>query len=602
VTIGARVEDDGTTTFRVWAPDHDRVELQLAAGGGVRAEPMARDAAGYHATRVDDVPPGTRYRFGLGDAGCRPDPASRFQPDGPDGPSVVVDHRFGWSDTTFRAPGPADLVVYELHVGTFTPAGTFDAVVPQLEPLRDLGVTAIELMPIAQFPGERNWGYDGVAPFAAQASYGGPDGLRRLVDAAHRAGIAVLLDVVDNHLGPEGNHLADFGPYFTERYRTPWGAALNFDGPGSDEVRRFFVESARWWTVDCHVDGLRLDAVHAIVDPTGHPFVQQLAEDVRASAHAAGRDVVIVAESAENDARLVRSTARGGFDLDGVWSDDFHHALHVALTREREGYYGDYHAPDDLATALERAWVYVDRWSAFRGRTYGTDPTGVPAERFVVCAQNHDQIGNRARGERLPRLTGPGGPEIAAAAVLLSPFTPLLFMGEEYGEPAPFPYFVSHTDPALVEAVRRGRAAEVNDVVGADAPDPQAESTFRAAVLHRELAGVEPHCRRLAWYRALLALRRGHPALRDRDLQRVDVRVDGDAVVVRRGTSPTVLIVVLHPGPGDATVGVGPGGATVVLDSGAEDFAGTGSARLAGDRLHLRGRQAVVLEPDAPPR
>ncbi len=463
-------------------------------------------------------------------------------------------------------------------------------------PSHALGVTAIELMPVAQFPGGRNWGYDGVAPFAAQASYGGPDGLRRLVDEAHRAGIAIVLDVVHNHLGPEGNHLADFGPYFTDRYRTPWGDAPNFDGAGSDEVREFFVESARWWTSGCHVDGLRLDAVHAIVDASATPFVGELTDAVHDVAASDRHPRLVIAESATNDARLVRERAAGGLGVDAVWSDDFHHALHAALTGERSGYYADYDRLEDLATAFERGWVYDNRYSAFRGHRFGSDPTGLPPTRFVVCAQNHDQVGNRARGERLEALTGPGGPEVAAAAVLLAPFVPLLFMGEEYGDPAPFPYFVSHTDPDLVRAVREGRAAEFADLVGADSPDPQDPATFASAVLRRSLAGTGHHARRLHWYRALLEVRaaRGVPP---EDLRSIRADVQGAAVVVQRGRDTPELVLVLHFGAGPGTVALGDPDLRVLLDSGATEFAATGAGTVAGAELSVHGRQAVVLGP-----
>jgi maltooligosyltrehalose trehalohydrolase len=602
VTLGAAVDDEGGTRFRVWAPYHERVAVRLFPGAGdERDVAMRREARGHHAVTVPDAGPGTRYSFVLGDGRVRADPASRSQPDGPEGASEVVDHRWPWRDEAFHPPAMADLVLYELHVGTFTPEGTFDAVVPALRDLQALGVTAIELMPVAEFPGSRNWGYDGVAPFAAQSSYGGPDGLRRLVDEAHRVGLAVVLDVVHNHLGPEGNHLADFGPYFTDRYRTPWGDAPNFDGAGSDEVREFFVESARWWTSGCHVDGLRLDAVHAIVDAGATPFVGQLTDAVHADGARERRPRVVIAESAANDARLVRDRAAGGLGLDGVWSDDFHHALHAALTGERGGYYADYASLDELATASTRGWAYADRYSAFRGHRFGSDPAGLPADRFVVCAQNHDQIGNRARGERLEAITGPGGPEVAAAAVLLAPFVPLLFMGEEYGDPAPFPYFVSHTDPELVAAVRQGRAEEFADLVGIDAPDPQDPATFASAVLDRASAARGAHRRRLDWYRALLALRTAHPALRGRDLAATTACVQGDALVLGRAHDGASLVTVLHFGEGPATVALPAADLTVLLDSGTDDHADTGPAGFAGDTLTVTGRHAVVLGSPAGP-
>jgi maltooligosyltrehalose trehalohydrolase len=510
---GATPLADGSTRFEVWAPHAGTLAVRLEADG--RTVPLARLGDGVFGAVVPGVGPGTDYRLVV-DERALPDPVSRHQPHGVHGPSRVVDpHAFRWSDDGWRGVGLADLVIYELHVGTFTEAGTFDAVAADVPRLRDLGVTAIEIMPVAEFPGARNWGYDGVHLYAPHSAYGGPDGLKRLVDAAHAAGLGVVLDVVYNHLGPEGNYVAVFGPYFTARYRTPWGEAINFDDAESDEVRDWVTENAAYWIREFHVDALRLDAVHAIYDASPVHILAAIAEAAHDAAEAAGRHALVIAESDQNDARLVRPPERGGLGLDGVWSDDFHHAVHVALTGERDGYYVDFAGVDPIAKALRDRFVYDGRRSPFRRRRQGAPATDVPRERFVVCVQNHDQIGNRALGERLTTLVPPPAQRLAAALLLLSPYVPLLFMGEEYGETNPFLYFVSHGDPALVEAVRRGRREEFASFAwSGEVPDPQDEETFRRSRLDRTRLDDPAHAARLRLHRELLALRRTLPALR----------------------------------------------------------------------------------------
>lgn len=544
---GARLLGAQTTQFRVWAPGASRVELQIERPGRELA-PMQRSEAGYWERTEDSAPAGTRYRYRVDGGSPRPDPASRFQPEGVHGPSEVIDAAFGWTDQGWTAPPLDRCVLYELHVGVFTPEGTFDAIVPRLEELRELGVTLIELMPVAQFPGARNWGYDGVFPFAAQNSYGGPDGLRRLVDACHGRGIGVAMDVVYNHLGPEGNYLAEFGPYFTGRHRTPWGPAINFDGPASDEVRRYFIENALAWVRDFHMDALRLDAVHGIFDSSAYPFLEELADAVRALAARLGRRVHVIAESDANDPRLIRPKCAGGYGLDAQWADGFHHALRVLMTGEREGYFQDYGELRHLAKAFEEGFVYTGEYSTFRGRRHGAPARDVSAERFVVCSQNHDQAGNRMLGERLASLVRYEDLKLAAAAVILSPHTPLLFMGEEYGEPAPFLYFVSHSDPDLVEAVRRGRAQEFAAFSWrGEPPDPQAEETFLRSKLDSTLRGRERHAQLLAYYKELLRLRREVSALAslDKDTLSVEISEESRALLVRRWRDDDETILVL---------------------------------------------------------
>jgi maltooligosyltrehalose trehalohydrolase len=501
----------GRTRFRVWAPSVRQLAVRVVSPEA-RHHALSPVGGGYHEATLAGILPGARYFYDLDGRADRPDPASRLQPEGVHGPSEVVDPAFAWSDSGWRGIPWADVVLYELHVGTFTPAGTFDAAIEQLDRLRELGVTAVELMPLAQFPGTRNWGYDGVYPWAVQHSYGGPAGLKRFVDAAHRRGIAVVLDVVYNHLGPEGNYLSQFGPYFTDHYRTPWGTALNFDGRDSDAVRDYFVGNALRWIEEFHIDGLRLDAVHAIYDFSARPFLSELSAEVDALAARLGRPVHLIAESDMNDPRMVRPRERGGHGLTAAWNDEFHHALRVLLTGERAGYYRDFGTVADLAKAFTDRFVFTGEYAARFGRRHGVSAADVPADRFLAYTQNHDQVGNRMLGERPNTLVHPEARKLAAAAVLLSPFTPMLFMGEEYGEPAPFLYFVSHGDPQLVHAVREGRRREFAAFAWAgEPPDPQDPETFRRSVIDPSLRHHDGHRELHAFYAHLLRLRRRLP-------------------------------------------------------------------------------------------
>lgn len=511
-TLGAIPIEPGRVAFRVWAPRADAVDLRITSPNE-RTVPMRPAPQGHFEATIGDIEPGMRYVYRINGQEL-PDPASRFQPEGVHGPSEVVDPFFEWSDAGWIGARLEDLVFYELHVGTFTAGGTFDDAIEHLNELCDLGVTAIQFMPVAAFPGRRNWGYDGVAPFAVQASYGGPTGLKRFVDAAHRAGLAVALDVVYNHLGPEGNYLAEFGPYFTDKHRTPWGPAVNFDGAGADEVRRFFIESAVRWIDEFHIDALRLDAVHAILDQSAYPFLQELGEAVHNAADRLGRRAHVIPESDLNDPRLVRSVEHGGFGLDAQWSDDFHHALHALLTGEHGGYYRDFGGVEHLASAYNGGYTYTGQRSVFRNRRHGASGDDLPSRRFVVFAQNHDQIGNRPGGDRLATLVGFERQKLALGAVLASPFIPLLFMGEEYGEPAPFLYFVEHGDEDLIEAVRRGRREEFTAFQWrAEPPDPQSPETFERSRPDRALAQRDPHRTLRTFCGELLRLRTAHPAL-----------------------------------------------------------------------------------------
>jgi maltooligosyltrehalose trehalohydrolase len=595
---GAMPLPDGGARFSVWAPNAWLVEVVLLRDGRSEAHPLARDAGGVHTGTVSRVPPGTDYSYRLDGAAERPDPVSRWRPQGVHGPTRVVDPAaFQWTDPAWRGIETADLVIYELHVGTFSPAGTFDGVIERLSSLRELGVTALEIMPVAEFPGTRNWGYDGVSPYAVQSSYGGPNALKRLVDAAHRTGLAVLLDVVYNHLGPEGNYLAEMGPYFSDRYRTAWGHGFNLDGPDSDEVRRYVVDNAVYWITEYHLDGLRLDAADRIVDLGPVHIAEEIGVAVHAQGDALGRRALVIAEIDANDPRWVRGREVGGYGLDAHWSDDFHHAVHVALTGERTGYYRDFTEPGALARALGGRYVNDGRYSPHRRRKHGRPATDVPADRFVVAVQNHDQIGNRARGERLAALVAPEALRLAAALLLLSPYVPLLFMGEEHGETNPFLYFVSHGDPALVESVREGRRREFEAFVwDGEIPDPQAEDTFESSRPRWERAETAGGARLRALYRDLLRLRRSEHALRPGSAT-ITVRNDEEAgwVAVRYETEGEVLEGIFNLSPGAVAVPPDPSRRwSIVLSTDAPGYGGMGQARLERD-VHLPARTAVLL-------
>ncbi len=578
--LGATPLADGRCHFLVWAPGAEKVEV--VAQGAAPAMLQAQQD-GYHRAVLEGISAGTRYHYRLGEGRLRPDPASRWQPEGVHGPSQVFDpSAFRWSDQQWRGIDLEQYISYELHVGTFTADGTFEALIPDLPRLKQLGITAIELMPVAQFPGSRNWGYDGAYPFAVQNSYGGPAGLQTLVNAAHQHGLAVILDVVYNHLGPEGNYLAEFGPYFTDRYRTPWGPAINFDGEQSDEVVRYFVENALGWLREFHVDALRLDAVHGIVDRNAQPFLQLLAKAVARFGSESGRKVFLIAESDLNDSRILRPAQEGGDALDAQWNDDFHHALHALVTGERDGYYQDFGSIAGLARSLREGYVYSGQYSSFRRRRHGNSSREVPAGRLVVFSQNHDQVGNRMRGERLSALVDFETQKLCAGMVLFSPFLPLLFMGEEYGEKAPFLYFTSHSDPQLVEAVRKGRSEEFAAFrwVGTP-PDPQTEGTFSASKLNRDLLDQEPHRTLSRFYQELMRLRKSLPALCELSKERLETSMGEGALwlSMRRWSAAgdeALLLANFGQEKAEIPVRSWPGSWTLVLDSAADQWRGPG--------------------------
>jgi maltooligosyltrehalose trehalohydrolase len=507
VALGANPLSGGTWEFVVWAPNRESVWLHLS-GPDQGSIAMTKDASGYHQALVSGVDPDSHYVYRFDDGQEFPDPASRFQPQGVHRPSQTVDlTAFHWTDDDWKPPSLEETIFYELHVGTYSPEGTLDSLCGYLPQLAALGVTTIELMPVAQFPGSRNWGYDGVYPFAVQNSYGGPLALQRFVNAAHAHGLAVALDVVYNHLGPEGNYAPQYGPYFSNKYRTPWGEAINFDGPQSGPVRRFFIENALFWFEKYHIDVLRLDAIHGIFDFGACHFLAELENEVKRAAAQLGRDLHLVAESDLNDARVLHPPDKGGYGLPAQWSDDFHHALYTLLTHETQGYYADFGSVSHLASVLREGWFYQGQYSGYRRRRHGNSPHGIPRSHFVVCSQNHDQVANR--GERLSTLVNLEAQKLAAGMVLLSPFVPLLFMGEEYGETSPFLYFTSHGDKDLIEAVRRGRREEHSGLGWKhEMPDPHDETTLGNSRLQQHLQESDGHRAMRRFYEELIRFRR----------------------------------------------------------------------------------------------
>lgn len=564
---------------------------------------MERDASGYFRVAVEGIEPGARYSYRL-DGDLRPDPASRFQPDGVHKASQVVDpSTFRWTDHAWKGVKLRDSVFYELHVGTYTREGTLSALIRHLDRLADLGITTIELMPLSQFPGARNWGYDGVFPFALQNSYGGVADLQSFVDAAHAKKLAVCLDVVYNHLGPEGNYLNDYGPYFTDFYHTPWGSALNFDGRQSDHVRHFFIQSALYWLETFHLDALRLDAVHSIYDASANPFLAELSNEVRALSQRQGREILLIAESDLNDARMAFPTGpeAEGLGMHGQWSDDFHHSLHALITKETAGYYGDFGTIHHLAKTISNGWYYDGIYAPHRERRHGNSPLKLEPEQFVVCIQNHDQVGNRALGDRISQLTDFEGLKLVAGATILSPFTPMLFMGEEYGERAPFQYFISHGDQVLIDAVRKGRQAEFSHFGWkGQIPDPQSEETFERSRLDHSLAEHEPHRTLWLFYKTLLEYRRTRNLS---NIRPTSVEELPSAILVLRDTGSTRLASLFHFGDSTTYLSfkLSPGKWTKRLDSADPKWRGPSAspAKLEGGdavQLPLQPRSFVVYE------
>lgn len=527
--------------FSVWAPKAEKVDVLV----NEKRYPMSPGQGGWWTVNLPQVSAGQDYAFSVDGSKPLPDPRSPWQPEGPEGPSRILDHgAFQWTDQSWQARPLGSAIIYELHVGTFTPTGTFDAVIDKLPYLVDLGITHIELMPVAEFEGHRGWGYDGVNLFAPHHAYGGPEGLKRLVNACHAHGLAVILDVVYNHLGPSGNCLPQFGPYFTEHHHTLWGAAVNFDDQDSVEVRDYFCSNALMWLRDYHFDGLRLDAIHAYADDSAIHFLEQVSRAVDDLETSLGRHLVLIAESDLNNPRVIQPYAAGGYGMDAQWSDDFHHALHRTITGEKDGYYADFNGLPDLVRALCHGFVYDGRYSVNRRRVHGRPGLGLDGRGLLGYIQNHDQIGNRAQGERISHLVGINLARVAAALVLTSPFVPMIFQGEEWGASTPFLYFTDYQDPELGRAVSQGRQREFTPF-GWDpeeVPDPQDPETFGKSQLSWDEPDHEPHASIHEWYRQLIRLRRQIPDLAAGPLDRVSARADesGRGLIIHRG-SVTIL-------------------------------------------------------------
>jgi maltooligosyltrehalose trehalohydrolase len=588
--------------FTVWAPQKDKLELIIDGG---KPLPMTRDDFGYWTVTSISASAGSHYHYRIDSEKVLPDPASRWQPDGVHGASAIPDPDFIWSDSGWKGLHLRELIVYELHVGTFTSEGTFNGVASRLDYLQDLGVNAIELMPVAQFPGSRNWGYDGVFPYAVQHSYGGPLALKSLVNEAHARGIAVILDVVYNHQGPEGNYLGEFAPYFTDKYHTFWGSAINFDDAWSDGVRQYYIQNALMWLDEFQLDGLRLDAVHAIRDFGASHFIHELTDAVDLLQERTGRKKNLIAELDLNDPKYVRPKKSGGYGMSGQWVDEFHHALHSLVTGERDGYYEDFGSPHHLAKALQSSYVYTGEYSIHRKRKFGLSPGGLSYGHFVVFAQNHDQVGNRMLGNRLTTMLDFEPLKLIAAAMLLAPQVPMLFMGEEYGETNPFQYFISHTDEKLVDMVRKGRKEEFSYFKWeGEVPDPQSESVFNQCVLSWNYHTNSSQTALFRLYKHLINLRKTSDALHSRELDHMRVFDPGARKVIafeRRGEQLVVLVILNFENssitfdiPGEIAF------AEKAFDTSALQWRGPGELSpmsvTAGQKILLHKQSAVVYQ------
>jgi maltooligosyltrehalose trehalohydrolase len=589
--VGAIPLENGMYRFTVWAPLHNRVDLLI----NHQTVSMTRDDLGYWTVDVSEGRHGIEYYYLLDGEKKLPDPASRWQPQGVHGPSAIFAEKFTWSDQRWTGLTLGEMVIYEIHTGTFTPPGTFEGIVSRLDYLNDLGINALELMPVAQFPGTRNWGYDGVYPFAVQNSYGGINGLKALVNECHRRGIAVILDVVYNHLGPEGNYLADYGPYFTEKYKTNWGQSLNFDDAWSDGPRNYFWQNAIMFLEEFHIDGLRLDAVHSIWDSGANHFIEELSRRVKSLESTTGRKKLLIAEFDLNNPIYISSTDKGGFGLDGQWLDEFHHAIHAAITGETDGYYEDFGTTEHITRSLADSYVYTGQYSKHRKKYFGKKPSN-SYDQFVAFIQNHDQVGNRLLGDRLARTLSFESLKLAASALLLSPHVPMLFMGEEYGEKAPFQYFISHSDKQLIEAVRQGRKKEFSYFNWkGDVPDPQSEAVFEECKL--KFQPDDEGTALLALYKFLIRFRKEREAMKNFDrssLKIIDTNEGGMIAFERHGTYDH-LLVVLNFSDETKTPRFVPGRLKRIFDSSSNDWAGDAADRLTNSG-EVRGRSAVVFE------
>ncbi|MFO7447487.1 MAG: malto-oligosyltrehalose trehalohydrolase [Ignavibacteriaceae bacterium] len=597
--IGAACLGNNECEFTVWATKPGSVSLKIV-NPFERIVKMERDDFFYWKVKLKDVPAGTKYFYRLNDSEDRPDPASSFQPDDVHSASEVIDHSaFYWSDKNWKGIELKDLIIYELHTGTFTEEGTFESAIKKLDYLYDLGITAIEIMPVSQFPGKSNWGYDGCYPFAPQNSYGGPEGLKKLIDAAHKKGLAVILDVVYNHFGPEGNYSGLFAHYSTSKYRTPWGDAINYDHEYSYGVRNYFLENAKHWLVNYHIDGLRLDAIDTIYDLGAKHFLRELAENVEKISYETGRKHFLIAESDLNDVKIIKPVSECGYGINAQWSDNFHHSIHSLLTGEKEGYYIDFGEAKHLAESIKKTFVYAGNYSVFRKRNHGNDASGRPPYQFVICLQNHDQIGNRAFGERLTSLISYEGLKLAAGMMFLTPYIPLLFMGEEYGEENPFLYFVSHSDENLKDAIRKGRKEEFSSFKwSGEIPDPFSSDTFIKSKLSWEKLSEQKHKTMHDFYRNLIRLRKNLHALQSFDRENFHVSIAEDQKVIQlnrlNGSERIFAVFNFNSETVTTLVDFPRGNWKKIFDSASEKWLGSGEstiARIIGKKQNLTIRK-----------
>jgi maltooligosyltrehalose trehalohydrolase len=594
-TIGVNFNKDSLAEIVVWAPLAKAVSLNVDG----RNLPLNKEERGYWSLTTAELKPGMSYGFVVDGQDALPDPASLYQADGVHGLSSATKiNDFKWTDQNWQNVKLNNYIIYELHTGTFTPEGTFAAIEEKLDYLVDLGVTAIEIMPVAQFPGDRNWGYDGVFPFAVQNSYGGPVALQKLVDTCHQKSLAVILDVVYNHMGPEGNYLGQYGPYFTEKYKTPWGGAINFDDAWCDGVRQYFIENVLMWFRDFHIDALRMDAVHAIKDFSPKHILQEMKEYVDDLKQATGREHYLIIEFDLNDTRFIKPAEEGGYGIDAQWTDEFHHALRVTAGQRRDGYYADFNGIEHLAKSYLDAYVYDGQYSEERHKTFGVNAAGHGGEQFVVFSQNHDHVGNRMLGERTSALVSFEMQKLMAAAVMVSPYLPLLFMGEEYSEPHPFLYFVSHTDPDLVEAVRKGRKEEFkNFMAEGEAPDPQSEETFAQSKLQWDLIKRQPHQTLFNYYKALIQLRKTNAVLQNtnRETIRTTVNAAQKVLMIERWNAEHSLLCLLNFSDETECISLS-GNWTLLFDSAATRWNGPANAPqiINGDSVTLQPQSATI--------
>ncbi|HYO23173.1 MAG TPA: malto-oligosyltrehalose trehalohydrolase [Flavisolibacter sp.] len=595
-TIGINIGEEGRAIINIWSPLAQSLTVILEN----EEIPLTKEAYGYWRTSADKIKEGTKYKIKVDDKMPFPDPASLSQPDGVHGQSEVINlQNFQWSENEWGNLPLEDYIIYELHAGTFTAEGTFASLEKKLDYLKGLGINAIEIMPVAQFPGSRNWGYDGVFPFAVQNSYGGARGLQHLVDACHQKGLAVILDVVYNHLGPEGNYLGAYAPYFTDKYNTPWGNAINFDDAHCDGVRHFFIENALMWFRDFRIDALRLDAVHAIKDFSPVHILKEIRLRVDELMEATGRRHYLIVELDLNDTRFINPVERGGFGMDAQWIDEFHHALRVTAGLEKTGYYSDFSGLAHLAKAYQDAYVYDGQYSPHRNKFFGVKAQQAEGKQFIVFSQNHDQVGNRMLGERTSELVSFEMQKLLAGAVLVSPYLPMLFMGEEWSEPARFQYFVSHTDPDLAEAVRKGRKAEFAAFhAQGEAPDPVAEETFLRSKLQWHLIEEGKHKTMLQFYKALIQLRKDHAALRNLNRKTITVdfsEEDQTLFLHRRHQDSEVLCLMNFSREPKIIKRIKADEWLIVLDSAEEQWNGNGAATIDNNKVSIQAESIVML-------